>query len=50
VQLNGTELKMGTGDEVPRLTGVPTGSGNVMFAPATISFLAIPMANNASCR
>ena len=50
VQLNGAELKMGTGDEVPRLTGVPTGSGNVMFAPATISFLAIPMANNASCR
>ncbi len=33
-----------------RFTGVPTGSGHVTFAPATISFLAIPMANNASCR
>ena len=50
VQLNGTELKLDTDDGLPRLTSVPTRSGHVTFAPATISFLAIPMANNASCR
>lgn len=50
LQLNGAELKLGTDDGLPSLTGVPTGSGDVTFAPATISFLAIPMANNASCR
>jgi heparanase len=50
VQLNGTELQLGTDDGLPRFTSVPTGSGHVTFAPATISFLAIPMANNASCR
>jgi heparanase 1 len=50
VQLNGTELKLGTDDALPLLTGVPTGSGHVTFAPATISFLVIPMANNGSCR
>jgi hypothetical protein len=50
VQLNGTELKLGTDDGLPPLTGVPTGSGHITFAPATISFVAIPLANNASCR
>jgi hypothetical protein len=50
VQLNGTELKLGADDALPPLAGVPTGSGRVTFAPATISFLIIPMANNASCR
>jgi hypothetical protein len=50
VQLNGTELKLGPDDGLPPFAGVPTGSGHVTFAPATISFLAIPMANNASCR
>ncbi len=50
VQLNGTELKLGAGDAVPQLAGAPTQSGEITFAPATISFLAIPTANNASCR
>jgi heparanase len=50
VQLNGTELKLGSDDRLPPFTGVPTGSGQVTFAPAAISLLAIPMANNASCR
>ena len=50
VQLNGTELKLGADDGLPPLTSVPTGPGHVMLAPATISFLVIPMANNASCR
>lgn len=50
VQLNGTELKLGADDGLPPVTGAPTASGHVAFAPATISFLAIPTANNASCR
>jgi len=50
VQLNGTELKLSADDGLPPLTGVPTALGRVTFAPATVSFLAIPMANNASCR
>jgi hypothetical protein len=50
VQLNGSELKLGAGDALPELVGVPTGPGQVAIAPATISFLAIPNANNASCR
>ena len=49
-QLNGAELKLGTGDGLPPLTGLPTDSRHVTFAPATISFLAIATANNASCR
>ncbi len=50
VQLNGTELKLGADDGILPLAPLATGSGQVTFAPATISFLAIPMANNASCR
>jgi hypothetical protein len=33
IQLNGTELKLGAGDELPVLSGVPTQAGNVEFAP-----------------
>ena len=33
-----------------RLTGISTGSGRLAFPPATMTFLAIPNANNASCR
>jgi hypothetical protein len=50
VQLNGTELKLGTDHGLPPFTAVRIGSRHVTFAPATISLLAIPMANNASCR
>jgi hypothetical protein len=50
VQLNGNELKLGGDDELPRLAGVRTPSGRVTFAPASITFLAIPNANNGSCR
>jgi hypothetical protein len=50
VQLNGSELKLGTGDALPQLAGVATASGPVTLAPASITFLAIPKANNASCR
>jgi hypothetical protein len=50
VQLNGTELKLGADDAIPEFAGVPTSSGRLTFAPATLTFLAIPNANNASCR
>jgi heparanase 1 len=49
VQLNGSELKLGADDAIPRLTGIPTGSGRRTLPPATIMFLAIPNANNANC-
>jgi heparanase 1 len=50
VQLNGTELKLGTGDELPVLAGIPTQPGNVEFAPAPITFIALPQAGNGACR
>jgi heparanase 1 len=50
VDLNGNELRLTAEDELPRLAGVPTRPGRVTFAPASITFLAIPNANNTSCR
>jgi hypothetical protein len=50
VDLNGKELKLGSGDSIPSLAGVPTHSGQITLAPASITFLAIAEANNASCR
>jgi hypothetical protein len=44
VKLNGQELKLGSNDELPRLVGIPTSAGQISFAPATITFLAIPKA------
>jgi heparanase 1 len=49
VQLNGSELKLGDDDALPRLTGISTGSGHLTLPPASLTFLAIPNANNASC-
>ena len=50
VQLNGTQPKLGPGDELPVLTGILIGAGNVEFAPATITFIALPQARNGACR
>ena len=50
IQLNGTALTLGAGDELPRFVGVPTPAGAVAFAPATITFLALPAAGNIACR
>ena len=50
VQLNGTELKLGAGDALPVLAGAAFQPGNVEFAPATITFMALPQAGNAACR
>jgi hypothetical protein len=50
VELNGAELQLAAGDALPELKGAATRSGAVTFAPASITFLAIPKANNAACR
>lgn len=50
VDLNGKELKLAAGDSIPQLTGMPTPSGSITLAPASITFLAIREARNASCR
>ena len=50
IQLNGSELKLGEDDAMPELIGISAGSGHLTFPPRTITFLAIPNANNASCR
>ena len=50
VQLNGVDLKLGADDALPELKGTATKSGKVTFAPTSITFLALPMAHNASCQ
>lgn len=50
VDLNGHELDLGANDALPRLKGAPVHVGRLTFAPASITFLAISKANNASCR
>lgn len=50
VRLNGTLLRLRANDALPRLTGKPVAAGRMAFAPATISFLAVPAAGNAACR
>lgn len=49
VRLNGTALRLGADDEPPSIAGVPTIATTVTFAPATITFLAIPAAGNDAC-
>ena len=50
VQLNGTTLALDDKDGLPPIEGVPTPAGTLTFAPATISFLAIPEAGNRACQ
>jgi heparanase 1 len=49
VELNGNELKPGSNGDLPQLMGKPQSPGRVTFAPASITFLAIPNAGNAVC-
>lgn len=49
VQLNGRELALGPGDALPELAGVPTPAGEVTFAPASITFLAVRGVANGAC-
>ena len=50
VELNGKELKLSATDELPALIGTHLKPGAVTLAPLSITFLAIPNANNASCQ
>jgi hypothetical protein len=50
IQLNNTALTLGPNDTLPKLTPIATPAGPVTFAPATITFLTLPKANNPACR
>jgi hypothetical protein len=49
VDLNGNELRLSSNDSIPSITGVPTDSGQIALPPASVTFLAVPEASNASC-
>jgi hypothetical protein len=49
VRLNGTALALADTGDLPPLKAVATPAGTVMFAPATITFLAVPTAANPAC-
>jgi len=48
--LNGRELRLGAGDALPEIAGEPARAGVVRLPPASITFLALAKAGNASCR
>jgi hypothetical protein len=50
VRLNGRALRLSALDELPRIKGARTRAGTQTFAPATITFLAIPAAANSACQ
>jgi len=50
VKLNGSELKLGPLDSLPQMNGASLNAGEVMLAPDTITFFAMPNANNPVCR
>jgi heparanase 1 len=50
VELNGRELGLSADGDLPQITGKTQKAGSVKFAPASITFLAIPNAGNASCK
>jgi heparanase 1 len=49
VQLNGNTLSVGSDDSLPKIVGVARKAGVITFAPTSITFLALPKANNQSC-
>jgi glycosyl hydrolase family 79 len=49
VELNGRELKLGEGAALPEFRGAPTAAGEVVLAPASITFLAVPGVGNGAC-
>jgi hypothetical protein len=49
VKLNGVELNMGADSELPALDGENIPAGEHHFPPASITFIALPEANNSSC-
>jgi hypothetical protein len=49
VMLNGQVLKLGPNDGLPEINGRAAVAGPIQFAPATVTFLAIPEAANPAC-
>jgi heparanase len=50
LELNGKTLVLTSDSDIPEFAGQRTRTGRIIFAPASITFLAIPNANNSSCR
>jgi hypothetical protein len=50
VRLNGLPLRVGPEGDLPRIANVRTAAGALTFAPATITFLAVPAAGNQACQ
>ncbi len=50
IDLNGHILSLESQDALPAMKGVPSKGGTLKLNPLTITFLAIPEADNASCR
>jgi heparanase 1 len=50
VRLNGRPLALSASGELPSIAGAAAAADSVTFAPATITFLAIPKAGNRACR
>jgi heparanase 1 len=50
VLLNGEQLRLGPDNQLPTLPGSPTAPGAVELPPATITFLAMPGADNSNCQ
>jgi heparanase len=50
IRLNGTALALDPRGGLPEIDGVPMAAGIASFAPATITFLAVPEAANRACR
>ncbi len=50
VELNGVELQLGADDALPQMKAIPNRAGAIAFAPASITFLALPKASNPACQ
>ncbi len=50
ISLNRAPLRLGPNDALPMMTGTATAGGQLAFAPASITFLAIPFAKNEACQ
>jgi heparanase len=50
IRLNGATLALDPRGRLPDIEGAPVAAGIANFAPATITFLAIPAAANSACR
>ncbi len=50
VDLNGSELKLTPAGDLPAIVAVRAASGVQRLPPTSISFFAIPQADNAGCR